>query len=163
VRFVAAAFLAKNGDGPVGWRSGWLVFPASSPTFTVTGGSSRSFAGRPLVISEETACEPLSCAPLWRSAERPGHCWPSLWVCPHSFARVRAMCPSPLHRHASEASTPGMTACHPFGSEGSTLEVLFHPRGFAPPRWFPPLLELRACCIPLPILGFIRVSVPSDR
>jgi len=33
------------------------------------------------------------------------------------------------------------------------LEVLFHPRGFSPPRWFPPLLSLRACCIPLPILG----------
>jgi len=33
------------------------------------------------------------------------------------------------------------------------LEVLFHPRGFSPPRWFPPLLSSRACCIPLPILG----------
>jgi hypothetical protein len=64
------------------------------------------------------------------------------------------MCPSPLHRHASEASTPAPAACRRFGPEGSTPEVLFHPRGFSPPRWVPPLHPLRACCIPLPILGF---------
>jgi len=34
-------------------------------------------------------------------------------------------------------------------------EVSFRPRGFAPPRRFPPLCESRACCIPLPILGSI--------
>jgi hypothetical protein len=30
----------------------------------------------------------------------------------------------------------------------------FRPRGLTPPRRFPPLRESRACCIPLPILGF---------
>lgn len=30
----------------------------------------------------------------------------------------------------------------------------FRPRGIAPPRRVPPLGGLRACCIPLPILGF---------
>jgi len=34
-------------------------------------------------------------------------------------------------------------------------EVSFRPRGFTPPRRFPPLCESRACCIPLPILGSI--------
>jgi len=40
------------------------------------------------------------------------------------------MCLSPLHRRALEASTPGMAACHPFGSEGSTL------RNPVPSSWF---------------------------
>jgi len=64
------------------------------------------------------------------------------------------MCLSPLHRHARKASTPAPAACRRFGSEGSTFGFPFRPRGFAPPRRFPPLYESRACCIPLPILGF---------
>ena len=40
-----------------------------------------------------------------------------------------------------------------FGLEGATPEVSFRPRGFSPPRRLPPLCRLRACCIPLPILG----------
>jgi len=41
-----------------------------------------------------------------------------------------AMCLSPLHRHALEASTPGLTACQSFGFEGSTL------RNPVPSSWF---------------------------
>jgi hypothetical protein len=31
---------------------------------------------------------------------------------------------------------------------------VFRPRGFAPPRRFSPPMDSRACCIPLPIVGF---------
>jgi len=34
-------------------------------------------------------------------------------------------------------------------------EVMFRPRGFAPPRRLSPRDGSRACCIPLPILGFV--------
>jgi hypothetical protein len=36
----------------------------------------------------------------------------------------------------------------------SKVEVPFRPRGFSPPRRLSPRLGWRACCIPLPILGF---------
>jgi len=35
----------------------------------------------------------------------------------------------------------------------------FRPRGFSPPRRFPPLGGSRACCIPLPVLGFAAFPV----
>jgi len=77
------------------------------------------------------------------------------------------MCLSPLHRRARDSSTPATTASHRFGSEGSTPEVPFRPRGFSPPRRLPPLHESRACCIPLPILGStafpLVVSRSEDR
>jgi len=52
----------------------------------------------------------------------------------------------------------GLSALRPQGVH--PLEVLFRPRGFSPPRRLPPLCKLRACCIPLPILGSARVSAP---
>jgi hypothetical protein len=41
-----------------------------------------------------------------------------------------------------------------FGPEAACLGIPFRPRGFAPPRRFPPLERPRACCIPLPVMGF---------
>jgi hypothetical protein len=41
-----------------------------------------------------------------------------------------------------------------FGPEAACLGIVFRPRGFAPPRRLPPLGRLRACCIPLPVMGF---------
>jgi len=154
---VAASRLATKGDGPVDQRSGWFGFPASSPTFTVTGGSSRLSAGRPLDNPRRNRRASLSLA--LHSGAVPNALASKLAFSPGFPSTQRgnaylAMCPSPLHRHASEASTPARAACPCFGPEGSTLEVLFHPRGFSPPRWVPPLHPLRACCIPLPILGF---------
>jgi len=47
---------------------------------------------------------------------------------------------------------------------GSPREVTFRPRGFAPPRRFPPLDGLRACCIPLPVMRFAAFpSFPTRR
>jgi len=45
----------------------------------------------------------------------------------------------PLHRHATERPLPHAPCGSCFGSEGTTLEIPFRPRGFAPPRRFPPL------------------------
>jgi len=42
-----------------------------------------------------------------------------------------------------------------FGPEAACLGIPFRPRGFAPPRRFPPLERPRACCIPLPVMGFV--------
>jgi hypothetical protein len=44
-------------------------------------------------------------------------------------------------------------------ADGTTRPASFRPRGFAPPRRFPPRAGLRACCIPLPVLRFVRVSL----
>jgi hypothetical protein len=69
----------------------------------------------------------------------------------------------PLCRSTSDASTPGSSRS--LRSDGATRRILFHPRGFSPPRWFPP----HRCC------GFVAprcrlwgptrfpVSVPSSR
>jgi hypothetical protein len=159
---VAAAFLAKNGDGPAGWRSGWLVFPASSTTFTVTGGSSRSFAGLPRTISEETACEPLSCAPL-EECRTP---WPLLAfsrVCPHGVARVRRDVPfaPPSTCHRSVHSGVG---------DQPTLRLRgFHPRSPVPSSWFcttsmgSSASGVAGLLHPAADPGVHHVSVPSDR
>jgi len=60
-----------------------------------------------------------------------------------------------------------------FGPEATCLGILFRPRGFAPPRRLPPLGRSRACCIPLPVMGFaafpalgfptVQPAVPKDR
>jgi hypothetical protein len=41
-----------------------------------------------------------------------------------------------------------------FGPEAACLGIPFRPRGFTPPRRLPPLGRSRACCIPLPVMGF---------
>jgi len=46
---------------------------------------------------------------------------------------------TPLHRHATERPLPHAPCGSCFGSEGTTLEIPFRPRGFAPPRRLPPL------------------------
>jgi hypothetical protein len=56
---------------------------------------------------------------------------------------------SPPSVHSRQASLPG------FGLRGTTSEVAFRPRGFAPPRRFAPLDGSRACCIPQPVVGFV--------
>jgi hypothetical protein len=39
-------------------------------------------------------------------------------------------------------------------ADGTTRPASFRPRGFAPPRRLSPRTGPRACCIPLPVLGF---------
>jgi len=55
--------------------------------------------------------------------------------------------------HSRRASLPG------FGLRGTTSKVPFRPRGFSPPRRFPPLDDWRACCIPQPVLRFAAFPV----
>jgi len=69
---------------------------------------------------------------------------------------------SPLHRLALARSLPARIAARlrPLAASrpiprGTGSGVSFRPRGFAPPRRFPPLRKVRACCIPLPTLGFV--------
>jgi len=72
-----------------------------------------------------------------------------------SSRTCRSRCPRPLPPtsppsvHSRQASLPG------FGLRGTTSEVVFRPRGFAPPRRFAPLDGSRACCIPQPVVGFV--------
>jgi len=51
----------------------------------------------------------------------------------------------PLRRASLRASAPG----------DPSPEITFHPRGFAPPRWFPPPGGSQACFIPLPVVRFV--------
>jgi hypothetical protein len=83
--------------------------------------------------------------------------------------------PTPKCRRGVPRAPPSTCRCsvhsrerpesHSHRLRSSTFEVTFRPRGFAPPRRLPPLLRSRACCIPLPILGFIvfRARVAGDQ
>jgi hypothetical protein len=117
--------------------AGGLVFPASSLTFTVAGGSSRCSADQPPGGPEGRPCEPLSYAPSRSFTECPGHrvafslgsstqprtralrcaCLPSI--------DVRAKRPLPEQRPAvpSVSRVPPPKSC-------SILVVLHHPDGF---------------------------------
>jgi len=144
-------------DDPTGLRSGLLVSPLPPRPSLLPAGSPRYSASRPRFgfPKEPSAADLLTLAPLQSITGRPGRKDLLSWVSVHIFRHACwKMCLSPLHRHARKASTPATTASRRFGSEGSTPEFPFRPRGFAPPRRFPPLHESRACCIPLPILGF---------
>ena len=68
--------------------------------------------------------------------------------------------PSTSHCSVHSRARPESRSLRP---RSSTFEVPFRPRGFAPPRRLPPLLRSRACCIPLPILGFIAFLGPTPR
>lgn len=157
--------LAVKGDDPVDLRSGWFGFPASPTTFTVTGGSSGPFAGRPLDNSRRNRRASLSLALL--SGATPNALVRKLTFSPGFPSTQRgnaypAMCPSPLHRRASEASTPAPAACRRFGSEGST------PRSPVPSPWF---LATSMVSSASPVAGLLhpaadpgvrRVSVPGN-
>jgi len=86
--------------------------------------------------------------------------------------RCRRRHPSRPHRCGGRPSID-MLLAHPLQPptlagpwrrfEATSPEIPFRPRGFAPPRRFPPRAELRACCIPLPILGFAAFPYRSRR
>jgi len=140
-----------------GARCGSLVSPTPSSTFAchqVRPRGCRSPSARSLPEGTVRA-NLLTFAPLRSRTDRPGRFLGLLsWVPSTHPSHVSSeMRLSPLHRHARAASTPATTINRRFGSVGSTPEVPFRPRGFSPPRRFPPLHESRACCIPLPILG----------
>jgi hypothetical protein len=69
--------------------------------------------------------------------------------------------PSPLHR--SRFGVHSHDPCGPLRRRGSHPRRTFRPRGFAPPRRLPPPERSRACCIPLPILGFAAFPTRSPR
>jgi len=80
----------------------------------------------------------------------------------------------PLHRRALWSSTPGpsLRRARFLRPVRATGQVSFRPRGFSPPRRLAPtaepvasyrLLALRACCIPLPILGFVAFLLTPGR
>jgi hypothetical protein len=116
---------------------------------------SRLLGGRDRVVGVAAAClggrGPCEHGP--RTARRPGR----------TKLRCRRRHPSRPHRCGGRPSIDMLlarplrppTLAGPWPRfEATSLEILFRPRGFAPPRRVPPRAELRACCIPLPILGF---------
>jgi len=152
----AARILRCSWCCPCRVRCGSLVFPTPSSTLARCRAGPRgcrSPSARPFPEGTVRA-NLLTFAPLRSHTDRPGRSLGLLsWVpSTHPSHVSREMRLSPLHRRAREPSTPATTASRRFGSEGATPEVPFRPRGFSPPRRLPPLHELRACCIPLPIL-----------
>jgi len=70
---------------------------------------------------------------------------------------------SPLLQHPRGGPLPGrrqpssrscLATFRPFGPWLPRHDIAFRPRGFAPPRRFSPRRGCRACCIPVPDMGF---------
>jgi hypothetical protein len=64
------------------------------------------------------------------------------------------------HRPSTDTSSarplPGTrVAPDSLRADGTTRPASFRPRGFSPPRRLSPREGPRACCIPLPVLGFV--------
>jgi len=158
---------ARIGSGGV--RRGSLVSPAPSSAFPCCQVRPRGCRSPSAVRPEGRPREP----PHLRSSSEPYRSpWPILSAFSLGFPSTHPshvspeMRLSPLHRRAREPSTPATTASRRFGSGGATPEVPFRPRGFSPPRRFPPVCAVRACCIPLPILGstaFPQVGCPGPK
>jgi hypothetical protein len=87
----------------------------------------------------------------------PGPClsWGSLRCCPSTGHIHRASTPDtgPLFTIRCGGSE------EPWGRRHHPSSLSFRPRGFAPPRRLAPREGPRACCIPLPVLGF--AALPS--
>lgn len=97
---------------------------------------------------------PLGFGPLSKRTEGSGPTTSSLEIHHH-----RALCchrPSgrtPLLRHAEKRPLPYDRIV--FRGKGSLPLPTFHPRGFAPSRWFPPLCRLQIYCTLLPDMRFV--------
>jgi hypothetical protein len=151
---------------PRGGRSGSLAFPAPSWASAVAGRPSRCSAHRaPHAVPKNrkrvdlrglrSSPEPPLCTDLAIRAPRPGRTSAaSLGIRAEGAFSSTPPTVSPLHRPAARASTPTGLQAARLRRRGATLAVPFRPRGFSPPRRLPPLDRSRACCIPLPILGF---------
>jgi hypothetical protein len=116
----------------------------------------------PLALSFEASARcraPRGCLPDAEAPETPGPClsWGSLRCCPSTGHIHRASTPE-----AGTLSRPDTGGSEePWGRRHHPSSLSFRPRGFAPPRRFPPREGPRACCIPLPVLGF--AALPSAR
>jgi hypothetical protein len=71
-------------------------------------------------------------------------------------ARTTGIAPPPTCR----PSVHSHTVSPPYFGFELPIRTMFRPRGFAPPRRFPPLGGSQACCILLPILGFAVFPAP---
>jgi len=96
----------------------------------------------------------LILAPLRSCTERPGRLtfspgFPS--VHPGQLTGRRTIRPSTDSSRRVHSRAKSYFAHRP---RGATPEVTFRPRGFTPPRRLSPHRNPRACCIPLPVLGF---------
>jgi hypothetical protein len=147
--------------------AGRWYFPAPSLTFAVTGWPPRSSADsaradipKNIAVSASVAFAPVqsSCTARVRGSDLPLLGFVSVGWALASFAHRRV----PLHRHRFRSPLPrGLAA--PLRQRGCHPLRMFRPRGFSPPRRLPPPVVSRACCIPLPILGFVAFPSPSTR
>jgi hypothetical protein len=91
---------------------------------------------------------------LWFPSRAPLSCGPALtgllsWDSSGRTLTRSSPCTAP------SSTWPRRVHSHPMSPSGFGSELfLFRPRGFSPPRRFPPRRNVRACCIPLPILEF---------
>jgi hypothetical protein len=72
-------------------------------------------------------------------------------------------CPWRVHSRDGTLSGPETGGSEEPRADGTTRPASFRPRGFAPPRRLSPHQGLRACCIPLPVLGFAAFRETRSR
>jgi hypothetical protein len=166
---------------PRGRRSGSLVFPAPSLTLPVSRRVFEVFRRcratipvpknenhertlRPWLPYRVLTCRPgrisrpplLGFVPTYRSSRAHNlRCeWASQTLRPARPGEVGCRdSPPPTSLPSVHSPEPTLLPTR-FGPEAACLGIPFRPRGFAPPRRFPPLERPRACCIPLPVMGF---------
>jgi hypothetical protein len=116
----------------------------------------------------------LRCRHRWRSGtppwssspfSAPGRLGSACRVVSASMADLPLLGFSPLHRRVLQGPLPPRRSGERlgFGNGGSTSVVPFRPRRFARPRRLSPPAGSRACCIPLPVLGFAAFLCPPTR
>jgi len=129
-------------------HSGSLAFPATSMVLTRRRAYLRGTSGRFATLDRSNVQPSSPSPPLQSSAETPGQRRPD------GTRRLLSWDPStPLRRTSRTRPLPApVSRC--LRPLAATLGVPFHPRGFSPPRRLAPCAGPRACCIPLPTLGF---------
>jgi len=156
-----------------GWRSrscgsprrspigrGSLAFAAPLLAFTVSGATPGSFPTEACLRVSVLTSAPSPSPRVRRARNRAGRPEPPP---AHANARRLELAPSCLPRTRSfevpfsgipaAVHSPYIRRCT-FGPWLPSHDIAFRPRGFAPPRRLSPHRGSRACCIPVPDMGF---------
>jgi hypothetical protein len=115
-----------------------------------------------LLRSVRTTAGSLAVSPIRSRSSELGHRDPASPGVRDLFAPPPT-CSVRVHSRTGTLSGPDTGGSEEPRADGTTRPASFRPRGFAPPRRLPPHTKSRACCIPLPVLGFAAFHETRSR